>query len=586
MSAPTSAKPLVPQLRFAALALALSVGLPWAWSLTGALLAAGSATGWSSLAMDVQTRPALWMAVWTGVAATAVAWFGAAWLLAAHFGSPRWVALVRRLPAMLALPHAAFAIGAVILLAPSGVLVRLGAAALAPLDSALGLVLDTPPAWRSAQDPWGLGLIAVLVLKEVAFLLWAAAAHLQRPDIARRMGLELRLAQTLGYSAADAWWRVAWPQLRPRMLAPLVAVLAYNIGVVDVALVIGPTTPPPLAVLAWQWLQDADPANNARGAAAAWLLAAVLAVVVALGAWAQSLLTTHWLRPRWSRGPRPGPVSDRGDAPHRTAGRGLNATIARAGLHGAYLAVVTALAWASVASLWPFPDLWPQAWSLEAWGQVVQSAGTVGTTVWLGMTSAAAAVLWCVAWFECAPARWQQRAWALVYLPLALPGVLWTLGLHRLALDWGIDASAWGLWLAHSLCALPYVALVLHGPYSGFDPRLGALSATLGCSPWAFVWRVKLPLLRGALAAAFAVGFAVSVAQYLPTLYVGAGRYTTVGTEALALSGGGQRSLMAAYAALLWLLPAAVFGLAAWVARPRRWATPRHNAGGLAVQGR
>jgi len=585
LSAPTSAKTLVPPRRLAALALALGVGLPWAWSLTGALLAADSATGWSTLDMDLQTRPALWMAVWTGVAATAVAWVGAAWLLAAHFGSQRWSRLVQRLPAMLAVPHAAFAIGAVVLLAPSGVLVRWGAAALAPLAGPLGLALDTPPAWRSTQDPWGLGLIAVLVLKEVAFLLWAGAAHLQRPDVAHRLGLELRLAQTLGYNAADAWWRVAWPQLKPRMLAPLVAVLAYSIGVVDVALVIGPTTPPPLAVLAWQWLQDADPTTNAQGAAAAWLLAAVLVVVVALGAGAQRLLTALWSRPRWSRGPRPGPVSDQGDTLRRTAGRRLVDTSARAGLHGAYLAVVAALAWASVASLWPFPDLWPQAWSPEAWGQVARSSGTLGTTVWLGLASAAAAMLWCVAWFECAPARWQQRAWVLVYLPLALPGVLWTLGLHRLTLDWGIDASAWGLWLAHSLCALPYVALVLHGAYSGFDPRLHTLAASLGCGPWPFVWRVKWPLLRGALAAAFAVGFAVSVAQYLPTLYVGAGRYTTVGTEALALSASGQRPLMAAYAALLWLLPAAVFGFAAWVARPRRWMTPRHNSGGLAAQG-
>ena len=44
---------------------------------------------------------------------------------------------------------------------------------------------------------------------------------------------------------------------------------SWQLGGDDVALVIGPTTPPTLAVLAWQWLQDADPAMNAQGAAAA-----------------------------------------------------------------------------------------------------------------------------------------------------------------------------------------------------------------------------------------------------------------------------------------------------------------------------
>jgi putative thiamine transport system permease protein len=78
-------------------------------------------------------------------------------------------------------------------------------------------------------------------------------------------------------------------------------------------------------------------------------------------------------------------------------------------------------------------------------------------------------------------------------------------------------------------------------------------------------------LLRSALAASFAVAFAVSVAQYLPTVYVGAGRFGTVTTEAVTLAAGGQRSLVAAYAGLQWLLPALVFGLAAVMGRARRF---------------
>jgi putative thiamine transport system permease protein len=70
------------------------------------------------------------------------------------------------------------------------------------------------------------------------------------------------------------------------------------------------------------------------------------------------------------------------------------------------------------------------------------------------------------------------------------------------------------------------------------------------------------------------VGFAVSVAQYLPTLTVGAGRYATVTTEAVALAAGAQRSLTSAYAWLLFVLPVLGFALAAWVGRPRRFGTP------------
>ena len=61
------------------------------------------------------------------------------------------------------------------------------------------------------------------------------------------------------------------------------------------------------------------------------------------------------------------------------------------------------------------------------------------------------------------------------------------------------------------------------------------------------------------------------MAQYLPTLYVGAGRYASVTTEAVTLAAGAQRSLTSAYAGLQFLLPVMAFALAAWVGRPRRF---------------
>jgi putative thiamine transport system permease protein len=75
------------------------------------------------------------------------------------------------------------------------------------------------------------------------------------------------------------------------------------------------------------------------------------------------------------------------------------------------------------------------------------------------------------------------------------------------------------------------------------------------------------------------------VAQYLPTLYVGAGRLDTVTTQAVALSSGGQRSLMAAYAALQWVLPVVVFALAAWVGRERRFGSAAFQVGPAAELG-
>lgn len=547
-------RPYAPRHHPVAVTCLLAALLPLAWSLCGAVAAGLDTAAWLALAQAPQTTTALAASVWTGLASTLLATAATAWILATTVGQLHSAAhgnrLTRLLSPLLAVPHAAFAIGLLALLAPSGWLLR--------LVSPWATGLTAPPPWPTTQDPWGLGLIAVLVCKEVPFLLWAALAHLQRPDVAHRLRQELRLAHTLGYSAHSAWWRVGWPQLLPRLALPLLAVLAYSLTVVDVALLIGPTSPPTLAVLAWQWLQDADPATNAQGAAAAWLLAAVLALGAAL-AW--GLAQAPQWRQHWTRGAPP--------YTRRATANRWPALLAV--LVAAYGAVMLALLLGSVIGPWPFPQLWPDAFTWAAWQGVARSGTTLWTSVWLALASSLAALLWAVAWLEWAPAQWQQRAQPLLMLPLVLPAVLWVVGLHRLSLAWGLDTTGTGLWLAHTLTALPYGLIALQGPYQAFDGRLRQVAATLGHGRLHFLLHVKWPLLRSALAASFAIGFAVSVAQYLPTLYVGAGRFATVTTEAVNLAAGGQRSLTAAYAWLQWLLPVLMFALAARLGRARRF---------------
>ena len=538
----------------AALLLLVAVAGPLLWSLSEALRAGLDGTAWQALAADSQTARALGMSLWTGLLASALSGALAAWLLSHHFPGPRGSRLVHTLAPMLAVPHAAFAIGLAFLLAPSGWLLR----ALSPWATGL----TAPPPWLSTQDPWGLGLIAVLIAKEVPFLLWAAATQLQRADVAQRWGHELQLARSLGYGPRTAWWRVLWPQLAPRLRWPMLAVLAYSLTVVDMALVIGPTSPPTLAVLAWQWLLDADGAINAQGAAAAWLLAGIVALSAGVAWQLPRLLGWRARRCSGQRG-RPGRV-----------GPGIGLDLGAAGFNAlvcVYGAVLLALALGSVSGQWPFPALLPLTLTGQAWASVADSWATVGTTATLALASAGTALLWSVAWLEYAPAHWVERLRGLIYLPLLLPPVLWVVGLHRMALHTGLEASWSGVWLAHTLAALPYVLIALSPAYVGFDPRYRHVAASLGHGRAVFLWRVKWPLLRAALASALAVGFAVSVAQYLPTLFVGAGRITTVTTEAVTLATGAQRSLTAAYAGLQWLLPVLVFGLAAWAGQPRRY---------------
>lgn len=565
---------------FAAGLLALIAAAP----IGAALWAVGAqmldASAWQALWADPQTWRAWGMTLWTGLASTALAWITVAHVLASGFIRQQLGRWLSHLPALLATPHAAMAIGLVLWLSPSGWALRLVSPGLTGFDA--------PPPWFTTQDPWGLGLILVLWLKEVPFLLWVAATQMQREDLRRRWQAEYALAQTLGRTPAQAFAQIIWPQLAPRLRWPLLAVLVYGLTVVDMALIIGPATPPTLAVLAWQWLGDADGAMQAQGAAAAgWLTGTVLVwgvvTVVVLKAVAA-------MRAFASRGSLP-QIASRGSLPQsQTTDLGgwlpqktptwilhfcrrlpLQPNVMWTTVLTTYAAVWFALTVGSVSGVWPFPKVWPELWTLGAWQQVFNSAHTLWATLGLGVASASVCLLWSVAWLELAPRRWQQALQPWFLLPLVLPSVLWVVGLYSLALHTRLEGQWLGLSLAHAVMVLPYVLLALVPAYQAVDPRQAALVASLGHGRWVYLRRVKWPLLKRAIASAWAVGFAVSVAQYLPTLYVGAGRFATVTTEAVTLAAGAQRSLMSAYAALQMLLPIVAFALAAWLGRPRRF---------------
>lgn len=535
--------------------LATGAGLPMAWALVSTITQALDAQAWQALWADPQTLRAWGMSLWTGLASTALVWATVARLLARAFIRQRLGRWLAHVPALLATPHAAMAIGLVLWLSPSGWALRLVSPGLTGFEA--------PPPWFTTQDPWGLGLILALWLKEVPFLLWVAATQMQREDVRRRWQAEYTLAQTLGRTPGQAFAQVVWPQLAARLRWPLLAVLAYGLTVIDMALIIGPATPPTLAVLAWQWLGDADVATQAQGVAAAWwltftvLVGGVVMVVV--------LRVIAATRPFVRRGalPRDGLCGRLPPQPN----------VVWTSIVASYAAVWFALTVGSISGVWPFPQLWPELFTLSAWQQVAQSANTVWTTLGLAVASASVCVAWSLAWLELAPRRWQNALQPWLLLPMVLPSVLWVVGLYSLALHWRLEGQWLGLWLAHAVMVLPYVVLALAPAYQAVDPRQAAVVASLGHGRWRYVWCIKWPLLKRAIASAWAVGFAVSVAQYLPTLYVGAGRFATVTTEAVTLAAGAQRSLMSAYAALQMLLPVLAFALAAWLGRPRRFAS-------------
>ena len=190
-------------------------------------------------------------------------------------------------------------------------------------------------------------------------------------------------------------------------------------------------------------------------------------------------------------------------------------------------------------------------------------------TLSYGLAATIVALAACVAWFESQLESSDRLMLVAAGLVLCLPSLLIGLGQYRLFLRLGITGTSLAVFLAHVLPVMAYVFVMLHGPYRSFDNRWREVSSGLMVSRSRFLFSVKWPMLKANLWAAAAVGFAVAVAQFVPVQLAAAGRHATLATEAVTLTSGGNRALIATYALALTLLPLSGFGLAALMGKSR-----------------
>lgn len=469
---------------------------------------------WQALFADPQLGQALTATLISTLIAVGGALLITLTIVAALWPSRGWQRLAGRLPLLLAVPHVAFATGALLLFADGGWLYRF-----CPVCSPLA-------------DRDGLGLGLTMAIKESGFLLWVVYGLLGE----KRLAEQATVLKSQGYGR---WQCLNWlilPTLIPSLAVVLVATTAWSLSSVDIALVIGPGNPPTLAVLAWQWLNQGDDIQQAKGALASLLLLLILGGVTA-GAWGGWRL--------WQR-QIPGLQGIRRPQPRALPGRILAIGLPLSGL-------LCALFLAALAQ------------------NAAPVSDSLANSLWLALFACLAGGAICLLWLECGPSHGDGWVW----LPLILPALPLADGQYQLALYAWLDGQFITVLWGHLLWVVPWMLFILRPAWRHRDRRLELVARTLGWGRWQRVYRVKLPMLVRPLLTALAVGFSVSIAQYLPTLWLGAGRTPTLTSEAVALSSGGDTQTLAAQALWQLLLPAIVFTLTALLA----WLAGRYRRG-------
>ncbi|MFT7376173.1 MAG: putative thiamine transport system permease protein, partial [Oceanospirillaceae bacterium] len=410
---------------------------------------------------------------------------------------------------------------------------------------------DLPPNLATVQDLWGLSLTLGLIIKELPFLWLVSLVALKQIDVSR----QLNLTQSMGYSHTAAWCKIIVPQLYPLIRLPVFVVLVYALSTVDMAQLLGPNNPPTLALATMRWYNDTNVQLLLPASAASVLLGVVIAASVLV--WEVVVRTVMFTSKVMIRsGDRTGKYS---------LFTGVLTTALPITVMLGLLSLLVLALW-SITWRWSFPDALPTGWSYNYWLQLITHVPlALQHSLIVALISSGLALTLAIAWLEVQDrfgGHFYKITLWFIYLPLLVPQIAFLYGLKVGFLRLGLNGSMMTVIWAHLLFVFPYTMLSLVDSWRALDKRYVQVATSLGRSWWSCFWRIKLSLLLRPLLLAWAIGIAVSISQYLPTLMIGAGRVESLTIEAVSLASGADRRLVGVYGLLQALVPLLAYSFA------------------------
>jgi spermidine/putrescine transport system permease protein len=107
----------------------------------------------------------------------------------------------------------------------------------------------------------------------------------------------------------------------------------------------------------------------------------------------------------------------------------------------------------------------------------------------------------------------------LIFMPMTTPEIVLGASLLALFLNLGVATGFWTIFIAHVMFCISFVVVTVKARLVGFDRHLEEAAMDLGANPFTTFVRVTLPLIAPGIVAGGLLAFALSVDDFVITLF-------------------------------------------------------------------
>ena len=127
--------------------------------------------------------------------------------------------------------------------------------------------------------------------------------------------------------------------------------------------------------------------------------------------------------------------------------------------------------------------------------------------------------------------RGKALAIGLILAPMMVPHLIVGVGMYFFYVELGIVGTFWGMLLAHTTIAVPFVVLVVTATLANFNINLMRAGANLGANPQVVFFRIVLPLIMPGVLAGAVLAFIHSFDEVIIALLISGSEYKTLPQE-------------------------------------------------------
>ena len=461
------------------------------------------------------------MSLFTGLGSTLLALFFSQVILLYFFKTRAYNYIKIIISPLIALPHITMAIGLIFLFSPSGLFFRLFSPWLTGFDR--------PPNFFIIPDEYGFFLILGLILKEIPFFILVSLSAVQQFS-ARQI---FDLGKSLQNSNFSSWCILIFPLIYKKIRLVIFIVIAFTASVVDMSLILAPSTPSTLAIRILQIYQSSD--IDSFFIASNLALIQLLIIIILLLSWMiLERIVEHKLFFIFFMKILSFKIFFLKNLIFASAAILFSLSV---------LGIFSSLLW-GFSKNWYFPSFFPNSIDIDTFINFYnENKFIVFISIFISVVVSFLSSLLTIIWVELMDILKMKKLYLewIIFIPLFIPQISFLIGLQSFIILFNFDSFLIPLIIIQLFYVIPYSFIILAPSLREIKKDIIRVAASLGKNRFHRLVQIKLPIIMSSFLTSFAVGMLVSFSLYIPVYFIGAGRVTTLTVEALNLALSGSR---------------------------------------------